>query len=345
MGLYLLSISIMAFLYVPAVEADLYRLIESMQNYASLSSGDFIAALSDTPVSMVYFRLIGMTGLTGLLAGVTSLIVFGNIFYIIYDYSKKLYASNKVNALTLFMIMSSGLYMSAISGIRNMLAFSILTRCFYDEICNDKKLWKNIVWYLLACLIHPAAVGVVIIRLIVLIQDKVSKGKIRSLITTIISLTLGVLMLFYVGGTVYLVSAVEKLTSYADGAGYTYFWDNVMTLLTLLFIVLNYRLFSSYHYLHKNNKLNSLIKLSYIFTVFSMLFFFDHTIFVRFTHFNFLIMIPVIMSNFSYIINATKKTTIKLRFSHRLIFYIPFIIFIISISRGSLSSLKFFVLG
>jgi hypothetical protein len=350
LGIYILCISIMAYLYIPAVETDLYRLIGYMQNYASMSYGEFRIALSNsassnTPASMIYLRLIGMTGVTGLLAGITSLIVFGNIFYIIYNYGKNIYASNKVIAMSLFTVMSGGLYMSAISGIRSTLAFSILVRCFYDEICNEKKPLKNIAWYILACLIHPVAIAAVLIRLIALIIDRISTGKIRSLIAVFMTLPLITYPVIYFGGLVYLNRAINSFIVYTSEVGYTYLWDNILTVLTLIFIALNYIIYAHYQNESKNSNLDGTIKLSYLFTILVLLLCLQHSIFVRFTQLNLLVLLPVIMSNFSNTFSTMRNKKAKLTIKNRLIFYIPTLILIVSMTRGSLSSLKFFVLG
>ncbi len=128
--MYLIGISIMAFLYVPAVEADLYRLLGYMSDRASLSGADFSIALAEStiPATLIYLRAIGTIGVDGLLAGITTLIVFGNIFYIIYDYSKREKLSNKAVAWVLLTVMSTGIYMQTLGGIRTMLAFSIVAK-------------------------------------------------------------------------------------------------------------------------------------------------------------------------------------------------------------------------
>jgi len=349
MRFYLLFISIMAFLYVPAVEADLYRLIEYMNNYASLSNEAFRSALlnstsANTPVSMIYFRVIGSTGITGLLAGITTLIVFSNILYIISDYSKRLKSSNRVAALTLFTIMSTGFYMATVSGIRNALAFSITARCIYDEECNGKKPLKNTIWYLLACLIHPAAIAVLLIRIIALTIDKYNKRKIRSLLSTLVYIILASITLAYLGATLFLQEAYLKLSQYISVAGYTYYWDNLITIFTIVFLFVNYWVYLHFRDDTTKIKIASLVKLSYAITFVSVLFISEISIFERFTQLNLIIMIPVIMSNLSNCMNTTDRNRL-VSFAYRLLVFIPIIVFIISASRGSLCSLKFFVIG
>ena len=349
MRFYLLFISIIAFLYVPAVEADLYRLIEYMNNYASLSNEAFRSALlnsssANTPVSMIYFRVIGSLGITGLLAGITTLIVFSNILYIISDYSKRLKSSNRVAALTLFTIMSTGFYMATVSGIRNALAFSITARCIYDEECNGKNPLKNTVWYLLACLIHPAAIAVLLIRIIALTLDKYSKRKIRSLLSTLVYIIFAALTLVYLGATVYLKEALSKFTSYAAGVGYTYFWDNIITVLIILLIFINYYLYSKIQRNSTYTQSNNLIRLSHLLSFISLLFCFEISIFMRFTQLNLIIMLPIIMSNMSHYFNLSVKTIAYIN-TAKIALYITLTIFLISISRGTLSSLKFFIIG
>lgn len=346
---YLLCICVIAFLYVPAVEADLYRLIEFMNNYASLPFEDFRALILDkenaaTPLSLIYLRIIGLTGVVGLLAATTTFIVFSNIFYIIYDYCKRLYSPNRVVAFSVFVVMGTGMYMWTISGIRSALAFTIIARCIYDEVCNEKKTRNNIIWYIVSCLIHPAAIALVIIRIISIMHAKLSSKNIRPLLATFIYLIIGSIALFYFGGTDYLTSALNLFTKYTAETGYTYFWDNVITILILIFIFVNYWIF----YRLKNNidkpHLEILMKLSYLLTFICIIFYFEISIFTRFTLFNLVIMLPVIMSNYSNVINPAVKTK-SMGLAYRLSLVLPVLIFIIYMSRGSLSSLKFFILG
>jgi len=75
-----------------------------------------------------------------------------------------------------------------------------------------------------------------------------------------------------------------------------------------------------------------------------VLFISEISIFERFTQLNLIIMIPVIMSNLSNCMNTTDRNRL-VSFAYRLLVFIPIIVFIISASRGSLCSLKFFVIG
>ena len=337
----------MAFLYVPAIEADLYRLTEYMFNYAILPLDEFILLLSEsnTPASMLYFRIIGTTGIAGLLAGVTALIVFSNIFYIIYDYAKKTGASTRAVAFSIFITMSTGIYMQTISGIRNMLAFSILARCFYEETINKKSIIKNIVWYILACLIHPAAIAAVAIRLIVLIWDRIRGGQVRSLLATIVSLTLAAFLSHYFGLSAYLDGAIFKLDTYTDNEIYSYFWDNVITYLMIIFLLVSHWAHRKYQSHAVRKKYIQLVRLSYALMVFSLIFSFEHTIFIRFTQLSLMITLPLIVLNTSLLLNSAEKYGFNKTVLSRLFFYTPFLILVISITRGALSSLKFFNLG
>jgi len=293
---------------------------------------------------MIYFRVIGSTGITGLLAGITTLIVFSNILYIISDYSKRLKSSNRVAALTLFTIMSTGFYMATVSGIRNSLAFSITARCIYDEECNGKKPLKNTIWYLLACLIHPAAIAVLLIRIIALTIDKYNKRKIRSLLATLTYIILALITLAYLGVTLFLQEAYLKLSQYIRAVGYTYFWDNIITVFILLLIFINYYIFSKSDRGSMYIQSSNLIRLSYLLSIISLIFCFEISIFMRFTQLNLIIMVPVIMSNISHYLNLSVKTKTNI-YTAKIALYITLTIFFISISRGALSSLKFFIIG
>jgi len=342
---YLACISAMAFFYVPYITADLYRITQYMNQYAMMPVSDVWAALAETntPVTFLYLRIIGLTGIEGLLAGVTTFIVFWNVFYIIRDYAKRLQQPKAV-ALALFALMSTGFYMQTVGGIRNMLAFSILARCFYDEICNQKKVVRNIAWYIIACLIHPAAIAAVALRLVALLYAKISTGGVKSLLVAISSLSLASILVMYLGGETYINNAIIKLEGYTTEIEYNYLWDNIITALTIILIGTHYKLYSYYHKKPGVEHLKWLISFSLLVMMFSLVFFFEHATFVRFTQLNLIIMLPVIMSNIDMVMSRAQVPTPNVAILHRIVLYIPVLILVISASRGALSSLKFFVL-
>lgn len=343
--IYLLLISIMAFLYVPAVEADLYRLLEYMDDYASMSWPEFQSLLisSTTPVTALYYRIIGSMGAPGLLAGITTLLVFTNIFYIVYDYFVRNKATQGSVSVAIMAIMSSGVYMQTVGNIRTMLAFSIIARCFYSETQNKKSFYRNITWYLIACLIHPAAIVALTIRIGALLWNKLTSRQIRSLVVLLLVTTAG-LYAVSIFGVEAINNVIEKADEYTNEIGYTYIWDNVISLIIIGFITIQYGLYR----LRKvpDLAMRSLIQFSFILILFALTFFFEHATFVRFTQLNLFIVIPLVISNCSAYSKGLipdyhlKKYRILVRASLSLLA----LMLVVSVTRGALSSLKFFIM-
>lgn len=350
MSFYLIVISVMAFLYTPDFTADLYRLLEYMGVYASKTNDEFLQSLaaSNTPVTLIYYRFIGSFELPGLLAGITTFLVFLNIFYILFDYAKrlKLKLSKKALALTLFTVMSTGIYMQTVGGIRTMLAFSIIARCFYDESVNGKRGYVRLLWYVLACLIHPAAIVAVGIRFFAFVWGQARDGKTRSLLSIAACLPIGAYLAYKLGGGLLIESVLTKAEGYIQGNPYNYIWDNILTILTIGLILINYRLYSYFKGLGQvDEKLKYMVRFSWMLTIFALLLSFEHATFVRFTQLNLIVIIPLLITNYT-ILQSTKNKLPRLAIAYgRLMLLTAIAMLIISASRGALSSLKFFVIN
>lgn len=343
MMLYLVSISIMAYFYVPYITADVYRLIEYMNTYAAMPVSEFISAISESgiPATLLYYRLIGSLDNPGLLSAITTFIVFSNIFYIIYNYSKNHKSNSKSVAVSLLTIMSTGIYMQTVGNIRTMLAFSIIARCFYDETVNEKKLYKNTIWYLIACLIHPVAIVAVMLRLGVYVWSNIYRRKTRAILLSVISLPIVAYFALRFGGERFLDTISEKAYDYINVVEYSYVWDTVITILTLGLIFISYRIYK--HFSQNEKGLSFVIEFSWVLSITALVLFFEHASFVRFTQLNLIIMIPVIIFNISKITSSNPERITKILY--RLYGFIVIAIFFISATRGALSSLKFFALA
>ena len=167
--IYTFVLGIMAFFFVPPKGADLFRIFRILDSYGEKSFGIIMnkyVSTKSTPLATLYYWFFAKINIKNLLPFFNTIVVYVNIFYILSDYTEKKKIDKRATALTFFLIMSSGFFMEVISGIRTMLAFSILARCFYDEIYNDKKIIKNIFYYIISFLIHSSAVGILLFRFI-----------------------------------------------------------------------------------------------------------------------------------------------------------------------------------
>lgn len=343
---YLVGISILAFLYVPYLTADLYRLIEYMNTYAGMPESEFMQVLSEAnaPVTMIYYRVLGSMHTPGLLAGVTTFIVFWNLFYIIKDTSKRIKARGSSIALGLFTLMSTGLFMQTVGNIRTMLAFSIIARAFYSETATKRSVYKNLILYLIACLIHPAAIVATALRFIALLFVRIKDRKIRSILTGTFFWAVFLTAVIGLGFGVNIIDNVfEKADGYINEVTYTYIWDNIISLLTIAVIIISWRLSRPKEDSPNMAAWRSIRVMSVLLTLFALASFIEHATFVRFTQLNLMISLPLVIA-------AAQARPFKeyqegtLSMLARALLIIPISILIISATRGALSSLKFFIL-
>ena len=213
LGVYLLLLSIMSFFYVPPMGADLYRLVPIMHFWASLSFSELLEAMvhSATPINLLYMFLIGKTKIDGLLPAITALLFYGNVFYIF----KKSVIRYKISpfdaSLVLFFFMSLGVLIEVISGIRTMLGFSFIAVCVYREMVEGKPIFKNLLLYVLASLLHPAVLVLTIIRFSYFMLEK-NKNNYQWFSKASFMIILSVILVVF--GKNYLLATVEKAKMY-----------------------------------------------------------------------------------------------------------------------------------
>lgn len=337
---YTLLLTIMAYLFVPNPGADLYRLIPIMDAYSNASREEILNLMlnSNTPFSVLYLYLIGFLNSPGFLPAITAFIFFFNIFYILKKSAIYLGSKSRDVALVLLLFMSSGIYFEVISGIRNMLAFSIITVCFFKEVIEKKSIIKNIVWYIAASLIHPAALALTLIRFIYFSFQ--SKHNFKTRILYSIILISGISILF-INAPQYLNFMIEKASSYISGGAYSYIWEYLIGVIIFIYIIWCQVLFYS---INKNDQVSKNIynfnKFSILISLILIIFILEYNTFHRFILLNSIIVIPVTL----YILNSTffnKKSKAYFKIT---LMYLSILLLMLASSRGNLSSLKFFIL-
>lgn len=329
----------MGFLFVPNSGSDLYRLIPIMHGYSQISFSDIwgYAFETNTPVAIIYMYLIGKTHIDGLLPAITSFISFGNIFYILNKSIQKYKVKSKDAALTLLFLMSSGMFFEVISGIRSMLAFSIIAVVFYKEIYENKSPFKNFLWYAVAGLIHPAALALSIIRISFLLFQQ-GNSVARRLLYLLLVLSSSVIL--FVFGDKYYLSMVDKASRYLTGDAYSYLWQYVIGIIVLVVISIMQFLTYRLNMKVRSKEINNNLKFSFMLSIVVVILFSEYNTFHRFVIVNSIISIPMLL----YIIQnnyfqARKKAYFKLT-----IYILALIILCLACTRGNLSSLKFFIL-
>lgn len=272
-----------------------------------------------------------MIGIDGLLPAITCLIFYTNIFYVFTYYARDKELSNKALAISLLIIMCNSSFFEVISGIRTMLAFSIFIRCFYNEFYKNKNFFVDIPFYIIACLIHPIGIVILAIRSISVLFSRITKKSIYNIFFLFAYLIC--IVLFFRYGFFYIKGALDISESYLLNDGYSYFWENVTTVLLLILVLFiqkkikkNFNDFGIELYKNKKNSL--------IYEILIVIFRFEHNIFFRLNNFNLFFNIPIIISVIDYMIKNKKE-------NYKYVTLYALLILAISASRGNLCSLKF----
>lgn len=338
--LYTVLLTIMAFFFVPPSGADLYRLKIYMMDYASSSFKEIYtqAIYSYTPIAILYMFFIGKTAISGLLPAITTFIVFNNIFYIYKKTVLKYEIKPKQTAFVLLFLMSTGLFMSTISGIRTILAFSIIVRCIFEELIENKLFIKNIIWYIIAGLIHPTGIVLAILRYLFLVLEKQKKQLQKYVIVILLGL---LLMLLYTYIEPYIREMIGKSLSYISQRGFSYIWEYIIGGIILILILEIQHFYKKYikpeHY---DAGTHNMYRFSCIMNMVIIIFSFEYSIFHRFILLNSIIILPVLLNISKYLYDNFNDK----RYSnfYKIIFIGSCIILLLECTRGSLSSLKFF---
>ena len=238
--IYVVLLSVMAFFYVPSSGADLYRLVPIMHIYAGMSPEQlwsYIVA-SDTPGEPLYFYLVGQLGHDGFLPAISALITYSLCFSILNDCVKKTGTSVKNAAAVLLLFMSRGLFLSAISNIRTMMALALIGWCVYHEMVNGRNVLKNVLLYLFAASLHVMGQVFLVVRIAFLLLEK-TKNVRRRFLKIVIAVVAAAVVAAIAGR--YLETLIETGMSYYEGGrsgeGYVYFWEGLLSGAVILFTV------------------------------------------------------------------------------------------------------------
>ena len=335
---YAIILSVMAFFYKPAETADLFRIYEAMEYFSDMSWDSFYNNLliTSTPAYLIYIRIIGKIGIKELLPAITAFLYYINVFYILKKSSQKYGINNKLVALVLFFFMTFGQFLQVISGIRSMLAFSIVTRCMYEEIIENKNFVFNLLKYIFAFCLHPVGVVSFVIRIfyeIFFLKAKKYSQLIRKFIVLLIVSVIGIKI-----AIPYILGMIHTIKIYLEPGGYSYIWEYILAVFHLILII--YSLYKYKYYLRKNRKINSLVKLiKFLITVVCLLFF-EYSTFQRFTVFVSGLFLPV----FVYILSIVQQDILKNKNYIKTMICGSVLILLLACLRGNLSAYKFFIL-
>ncbi len=342
--LYLLLLGGMGFFYLPYITADLYRIYETMQWYATFSFREFYETLvvsSSVPSSRILFWLIGKTGIVELLPFISAIVSYSLIFYTLEKSRKQFHITRQNFAIALFFLMSGSIYISVIGGIRMMLALSMIFFCFYRETVEKKKNpILHIPLYIIAVFMHDMALIVLAIRILASVFDK-RKSPAKKLF---ILLGIGVMFLAAIVLFRYkLESVFEKSTNYLTDSGYYDIWEYLMGGIYIIFFLF---LFIKFKPIKKQYlELSSYYIAAGIGSLFAIICCYDFSIFYRcIGHVVPILIMPTLMIVLEK--NGEKPTgRFKVVSTQCVVLLFSLALLLIGGTRGSLSALKFFTFG
>lgn len=338
--LYIFIIGIMGYFYLPSQTADLYRTQTLIKMYySSYTFSDIFETIQriNFQIYPIYYWIFGKIGNVNLLPAITGVWFYSNIFYILYDSSKRNKWSNKILILLLMFVIAGGQFVEVISGIRSMLAFSIVAVCLYNEIYRKKSIYVNLPFYLFAGLLHEAAFVLIGIRILLILIQK--EKKMFLYIKNILLLIILIIVVFKFGQNTFN-SIISRGISYLTKNIYSNLWEYIIAISCNFFMI--YSLIISKKILKQtpNEEMINLRKISLVYLIIDMLFIMEYSIFHRFRSFVMFLIIPIIGFNFNFIVENNGKYFKK----YQKVFYL-FIVFTIMLTlvRGNVSGLKFFL--
>ena len=351
LNFYTIILSVLAFLYVPYKTADLYRIYEYVEAFRKYSFKGILerqVMRSDIGIANILYWAIGKIGIPQLLPAITAFVCYSCIFYIIYKTAEKNQISGKNVAIALFFYMSTGNYMFVVTGIRCMLGISLLSFCFYRESVEKKFNILHIPLYLIAALIHSFSAVLIAARFIISIFDT-KTTPIRKLIY-LVCLGAGIVLVFRNFGD-YISSIMEKADGYLSGDLYSYVWEYIIAILTCVIILC---VLSKRRTIKEpsNVKLNVWLLYEILLFIIAMCVCWEFTTFHRLiTYIMPIIALPLLMTilqsndNRSGEINNRARTVEEIPLNlNTIVVMVSVLMLFVACSRGSLSSLKFFVL-
>ncbi len=224
----------------PPESWDLFRHYELL-NQMNSGGLDYIlnsSIYSHLPVINLLYGLVSFTGIPQLLPVIVVGICYGILSYMLFDYCRENSVTN-ARAVAFVIILNLALcpYLHLVSGIRNILAYTICALALYKEFFHNKKILPLIL-YACAIFIHPASVIIFGIRIIYPIFCKFKPlafvaifWSIAADIISKILMALPVKFLYDIG---------VKLADYTSGrdfSGYKIFIVKMIFLLSLLLVI------------------------------------------------------------------------------------------------------------
>ena len=341
--IYLIIIFFMGYFYCQYKTADLdyiKNLINTNLKYKNFYEMiDMVASLR-FQIYYFYYWIFGKIGDVNLLPAVTGFWFYANIFYILYKSSTKFNISSKSMSRALLFFMAGGQFLEVISGIKSMLALSIVAVCCFREFVEDKSFILDLPLYLFAALMHDAALIAVGFRLGYLILQKENRTILKA--RNVAVLLAFAFFAFKYGGEI-IAGATSKAQGYISGNVYSNIWEYIIAFFCNLFMIYSMILIKKItkSALNLKKKLHNLTKFIIYLLVFDGIFIFEYSIYQRYRTFIMMLILPIIAILLEK--SKNKENPVLSKYYLRFQFFFFFTMGL-SLIRGNLSSLKFFEL-
>lgn len=148
---------------------DLTRYFDIVTSYENMSWDFFFnhVLFGDLMfIQHLLFYVVGKTGNPHLLPAIVIFISYFIMLYMITDYANYKKAKSSEVLLALLFLLCVMPFISLVSNVRNILAFSLITFGIYREFVQGKKNIFTLLLYVVPCFIHISSLSLILLRLI-----------------------------------------------------------------------------------------------------------------------------------------------------------------------------------
>ncbi|MBP5433106.1 EpsG family protein [Ruminococcus sp.] len=332
---------VLAFFYVPAPSADLSRWRTISSGWIGVPFKNWAASYLknvNSPLAYLLFYITANLKIKGMLPMTACFVFYMNIFHILKSEAAKKHITSQSIAVCFFFFMSQGLFLGVISGLRNAMAFSIVARCMYDELVQKKSSFMNVVWCLVAALIHVAVIPIIAMYFVLTIYDNWSDRKTWKTVLKIAELLVLCVVAFKLGRRL-IDSITTKAEYYTSGTSYSYMWEyliGIASCAVLVYTLMRYRK------LPDKADIKGMYICSVILLAMEIVLIRSYSIFHRFGNFSMYIMFPMMASVLE---NEKRNDPLgENRHYESVVMLASCCMLILACMRGDLCGFKFFVL-
>lgn len=200
----------LAYWVIPKGAMDLTRYFDIVLSYETMSFDFFYSDVlfGDLMfIQNILFYSVGRTGNIHLLPSIVIFISYFIMLYMITDYANRMKATTFELLLAIIFLLCVMPFISLVSNVRNILAFSLITYGIYREFIQDKKGVLTFILYAVPCFIHISSLSIILLRLIA--GNSSNKKMINWMI-----LTLGVFITIFIFYNASMFSALPLVGEY-----------------------------------------------------------------------------------------------------------------------------------